>query len=222
MIANQSCKIAWIFAGKSEKRWPGKPPSAIAKKPIEGSVWIDRLGLEGDEQADLSVHGGLEKAIHHYALDHHEYWKSLYPADADRFAPGCFGENIGTHGVTENDLCVGDVIELGGAAVQICQGRQPCWKLNAHLGLEHMAAHFKKSGRTGWYYRVLRPGRIAVGDTLRVVDRPYPDWTLQRIIAAMFSTQPSAEATSEILQIAALSEEWTKAFTKKLARTPNA
>src|SRR5690606_20539649 len=121
---------------------------------------LTKTGLCGDEQADLTVHGGTDKALHHYAADHYQVWQAIFPDIAERFVPGGFGENLSTTGIDEETLCIGDVIRIGEAVVQITQGRQPCWKLSAHIGRDDMAARFQKSGRTGWYYRILQEGFI--------------------------------------------------------------
>ena len=119
-----------LFAGAVADRWEGRPPSAIAKTPVAGPVEIGFEGLLVDAQADRTVHGGAEKALHHYAADHYAAWiaEGYLP---DGAVPAAFGENLSTLGVTEEQVCIGDVFRLGTARVQVSQGRQPCWKLNA-------------------------------------------------------------------------------------------
>ncbi len=207
--------IIGLFIGKVASPWPDKKPSAITKHLVEGPQFIGELGFAGDEHADLTVHGGLEKAIHHYASEHMSYWKEKFPDNAAQFNPGCFGENISSTGLDENNLCLGDVLTLGSAKVQVCQGRQPCWKLNAHTGLNAMAAEFQKSGRTGWYFRVLQNGTAVTGDRIRVVERPCPDWPLQRVIEARFNSRLDIQVAKEISEISALSQSWQEAFAKK-------
>ena len=178
--------IIGLYAGKPEQRWSGKPPSAIGKQPVDGPVHIEAQGFTEDSQADLAVHGGPEKAVHHYASEHMTFWRDMFRERAAQFEPGCFGENVSTSGITELNLCLGDTLSIGTAKVQVCQGRQPCWKLNAHAGLDQMAAQFQKTARTGWYYRVLETGTAGLGDRIELLDRTHADWTLQRLIYSAF------------------------------------
>ena len=119
-----------IFLGTVEERWPGKAPSAIHKSCAAGAQAIEAHGFTADAQADLKVHGGADKAIHHYTADHYPFWRSEGHLPTSTI-PAAFGENISTFGLTEDTVCIGDIFTLGSAVVQISQGRQPCWKLNA-------------------------------------------------------------------------------------------
>ena len=205
-----------IFTGKAVMRWAGRPASAIAKDQVTSKKWLTRTGIEGDEQADPSVHGGLEKALHHYAADHYRFWKEAMPDIGDKLVPGGFGENLSSAGLTEEDLCIGDVIGMGEAIVQITQGRQPCWKLSAHVGREDMAPRFQKSGFTGWYYRVLQEGYIRAGDPITLIERPRPDWPLPAVIAARFDPRLDPARAGELAGIAEMSKSWRAGFRRKL------
>ncbi len=210
--------IIGLFVGQPQDRWPGRPPSAIAKQPVDGPLAVDAHGFSNDQQADLRVHGGPEKALHHYASEHVAFWRKTFPDSAGQFAPGCFGENISTTGLTEDNLCIGDILRFGSAGVQICQGRQPCWKLNAHIGNDAMAAHFQKTGRTGWYYRVVEGGTVAVGDPMTLLERRHPEWPLRRLINARFDPRLATALARELAGLEALSESWRSAFAKKSDR----
>lgn len=207
--------VAAVFTGKTAIRWEGRPASAIGKERVPGRVWLTRTGLDGDEQADLTVHGGLEKALHHYAADHYPFWKGEMPDAAEKLEPGGFGENISSTGLTEQMLCIGDQIRIGGAIVEISQGRQPCWKLSAHIGREDMAARFQKSGLTGWYYRVVEEGFIETGDAIALVARPQPDWPLDQVIAARFNPRLDPEQARALSEVAELSASWRDGFARK-------
>jgi MOSC domain-containing protein YiiM len=204
-----------LFIGKAVSRWEGRPASAIGKEHAGGEHWLTKTGLCDDEQADLSVHGGPEKALHHYAAEHYDFWKQQMPELSDKFAPGGFGENVSTTGIMEEDVCVGDVIRIGGALVQVTQGRQPCWKLSAHVGREDMAARFQKSGRTGWYYRVLREGFVRVGDPITLLERPRPAWPLSTVIAARFDPRLDPGLARKLSRITELSLSWRNGFARK-------
>ncbi len=160
--------------------------SAIAKQATPEPVRVGPLGLEGDEQGDRRVHGGPEKAVHHYAREHYGAWRGeLGPLPALE-APGAFGENLSTTGVTEATVCWGDRVRAGTALLEVSQSRQPCWKLNARFRVADMAARVQQTGRTGWYYRVLEPGTVQAGDRLTLIERPHPEWPLARVIGVLY------------------------------------
>jgi len=207
--------IGGIFVGRVEELWDGKPPSAIAKRRTSVPKLVGKSGLKGDSQADLSVHGGPDKAIHHYAADHYAAWAEDLPHLADRLQPGAFGENLSTSGITEQSLCIGDVLTMGTARVQVSQGRQPCWKLNAHLGEKTLAARFQKTGRVGWYYRVLETGTVIEGDVMMLVERPQPDWPLARVASARFDPKLDSATATSLSRLPELAKGWRAAFARK-------
>ena len=170
-----------VLTGRVVRFGPHGEGSAIGKTPVLGAVAVNFLGLEGDAQADLRVHGGPDKAIHHYPRDHYSWWQEqmgLHPL-LDR--AGAFGENISTKELTERDVCIGDRFRLGTAIVEVAQGRQPCWKQAHRLGDKRVVAAMVKSGRTGWYYRVIEEGIVAAGDTLIQIARVHPEWSVERV-----------------------------------------
>jgi MOSC domain-containing protein YiiM len=213
MTPNLSSKIDGLFVGKVADRWPGKPPSAIQKNPAIGAQDIGAHGFVQDAQADLKVHGGVDKAIHHYAFDHYAGWQAegLIP---DGAMPAAFGENISTTGLTEDTLCIGDILRLGSATVQISQGRQPCWKLGFHTGEDKMPYLFQKTGRTGWYYRVLAEGSVAVGDRISLVERPQPNWTVRIVTQARLTRRITPEDAAQLADMSELAAGWRQAFAK--------
>lgn len=161
--------------------------SAIHKSSRNDTLRIKVLGLEGDEQGDLRVHGGVDKAIHHYPWDHYAAWVTHVGLHPLLTTPGGFGENFSTCGWTEDNICIGDRIQAGTAVLEVSQGRMPCWKLNDRFETPGIALKMQQSGFTGWYYRVLQEGFVAVGDELRRVARPHPDWPLRRVSDVIFS-----------------------------------
>lgn len=195
----------------------GESTSAIAKAPVTEPRTVHLLGVEGDAQADLSVHGGPEKAIHHYPRDHYEWWHAQLGPIPVLDAPGAFGENISTRGLTEEDVCIGDRFRLGTALVEICQGRQPCWKQAHRLQAATAVALMMKSGRTGWYYRVIEEGAVAAGDDLIAVSRLHPEWTVARATALVVAGVGSKGEARELTGLGALAEGW-RLRAAKLAR----
>ena len=215
---NLGATIEFLFVGEVQNRWPGKAPSAILKTSTDKTLFLAENGFENDNQADLKVHGGPEKAVHHYNANHMEYWSNLYPNQAASFKPGFFGENISTSGLDENNLHIGDVFELGTSIVQICQGRQPCWKLNEHTQIPSLASQFQRSGFTGWYYRVLKNGYVKAGDRISLIERPLPDFPLALVIAARFEPDLDLSLADELAHCPHLSLSWQSAFRKKSNR----
>ena len=210
--------IIGLYVGRSERRWPGRPPSAIGKRPVAGPLRVEAGGFVEDEQADLNAHGGPEQAIHHYAAENMDVWRAMFAGRAADFVPGCLGENVATEGLTEDNLCLGDVLTFGSARVQVCQGRQPCWKLAAHMELDALPPQFRRTGRTGWYYRVLEPGEVRVGDTMAVTGRPQPDWPLGDVIAAHFDPRLAPETARILAEMPVLSRSWRRSFARKAQR----
>lgn len=188
--------------------------SAIAKTTVEGPQRIGLLGLEGDEQGDRRVHGGPDKALHHYPHDHYAGWRSDIGEHALLARPGAFGENFSSQGLTEKDLCLGDRLRLGTALVEVSQSRQPCWKLSDRFGIADMARRVQDSGRTGWYYRVLEPGQVQAGDALHLLERPFPGWPLSRIIEVLYRRTLDAAVLDEILALP-LVPSWRSLFERR-------
>lgn len=215
-IVTTQALITDLFVGKPEDRWEGKPPSAIRKHLFDGVVTVTETGITEDQQADLAVHGGPEKALHHYPSEHYEIWRTTFPETATAYQTGGFGENLSTVGLTEEDLCIGDILSAGSTRLQIAQGRQPCWKLNLHTNNPGLAAAFQKTARTGWYYRVLQPGHIQAGDTLTLLERPCPDWNLKDVITARFNPRLDPDVARQLSELAELAVPWRDAFAKKI------
>ena len=208
-----SANIDGIFLGAIRDRWEGKPSSAIQKDRVNGRQAITSLGFSGDAQADLTVHGGEDKAIHHYALDHYSAWQAE-GLMAPGTIPAAFGENISTTGLTEENLCIGDILSLGTAVVQISQGRQPCWKLGLHTGRKEMPYQFQKTGRTGWYYRVLEPGEVGAGDRITLSERPNPNWSVLAVTRARLTRRILPDDAEVLSQMEELAEGWRQAFSR--------
>ena len=201
--------ILAVLLGKSQP-FRGDEPSAIGKLPVAHRVAVGPMGLAGDEQADRTVHGGIDKAIHHYPADHYDWWRG-YLGDASLLdAPGAFGENISTSGLDEQNVFLGDRFRLGSALVEISQGRQPCWKLGHRFGIASVPATVVKTRRSGWYYRVIEEGAVAAGDALTLVDRPMPEWTVERVFGLLIGGEGKREpaALRKLSAMDALATTW--------------
>jgi MOSC domain-containing protein YiiM len=169
-----------VLTGNIDRSFSPRGSSAIGKSPQLGPVSIGHLGLAGDEQADHSVHGGLDKAIHHYPADHYAFWRALISGQPLLDSPGAFGENISTRGMVEGEVCIGDRYRLGSAVVEVSQGRQPCWKQGHRLGDPFVVSRMVDYRFSGWYYRVIEPGDVKCGDTIELLERPHPLWNVHR------------------------------------------
>ncbi len=171
-----------IQIGKVAPLGPDGVRSGLVKHGVGGPVAVTMLGLAGDEQADLTVHGGPEKAVYGYPTAHHDAWASDYPEHAALFVAGGVGENLTIAGWTEADVCVGDVHAIGSARLQLCQPRQPCSKFTIRFGDNRLAKAMVRNGRAGWYYRVIEEGMISAGDTISLVERPNADFKFERLV----------------------------------------
>ena len=189
--------------------------SGIAKLPQSAPGRGGVNGLEGDEQGDLRVHGGPDKAIHHYPFDHYADWQAELGPHRLLQAAGAFGENFSARGWTESDLCLGDVVSVGTALLEVSQGRQPCWKLSDRFAVADMALRVQRSGRTGWYYRVLRPGVVSAGDCLAILQRPYPAWSLQRLMAVLHDRRLEEALLRECMSLP-LVPSWQRLLQRRL------
>lgn len=189
--------------------------SAIAKQARQANLAVTTLGLENDEQGDLRVHGGIEKAIHHYPREHYADWATELGEHRLLGQPGAFGENFSTTGWTEANLCLGDRIRAGTALLEVSQGRMPCWKLNDRFEVAQMALRVQESGRTGWYYRVLEEGVVAAGAILELVERPHAEWSLKRLSTVLFNKRVDADVLRECLELP-LPPNWRRTLSRRL------
>ncbi len=216
-------RIESVLLGEVRPFGPKGVPSGIDKQAVEFAVRVTAQGLAGDGQGDPRHHGGPEKAIHHYAFDHYPAWRrelgTLSGQAAEVLArPGAFGENVSSGGLTEANVCIGDRFRLGRALVEVSQARQPCWKLNHRFGYAGMARAVQQSLRTGWYYRVLEEGELSRGDSLVLVERPCPGWSLQRLLHVLYVERLDAGALAAMAALPSLAEGWRKLARQRLER----
>ncbi|WP_338871727.1 MOSC domain-containing protein [Myxococcus stipitatus] len=190
--------------------------SGIFKEPVQGPVWLSRTGLAGDGQADLRVHGGPEKAVFAYASAHHAFWRERL--GREDLGPGAFGENWVLSGGAEDSVCIGDVLKVGSARVQVSQPRQPCWKPARRWRSKELSLLIQQTGRTGWYYRVLEEGEVRAGDTLELVERPFPRFTIAFANHAMHGQHP--EDAAALVDCALLTPRWRESLQRRVVGTP--
>lgn len=188
----------------------GAETSAIMKRPREGVVQLLEDGFAPDEQADRRVHGGPEKAVHLYPLDHHAVWRDELEDEAALALldePGAFGSNLSVASITEDHVHIGDRFRLGGAVIELNQPRQPCWKVDHRFGVKGMTARIVETGRSGWYFRVLETGDVEAGDTLERIERGHEAWSAARVFTALIRGKATKAELEELAQLARLSPQ---------------
>lgn len=210
-------KIVSINVGlPQEVEYKGKLTSTgIFKSPIDGPVMMRSLNIDGDGQADLTVHGGVDKAVYAYPYEHYSFWRQK--TGRDDFTLGQFGENLTTEGLLEDQVFIGDIFSIGQAVVQISQPRMPCFKLGIRMGDPQFPKYFVAAQRSGFYFRVLKEGEIDTGDIFErtVVDEGQMSVTTLFNLVYDMSDITLVERAS---QLSALPQEWREMFHEKLKK----
>ncbi|HET7437022.1 MAG TPA: MOSC domain-containing protein [Thermoanaerobaculia bacterium] len=183
--------------------------TAIFKEPVSGSVRVARLNLDGDRQADLTVHGGAEKAVYAYPSEHYPYWREQLGTELSWAA---FGENLTTAGLTEANLHIGDVLQIGSAEFVVTQPRTPCYKLNIRFDRPDMVKRFHRSGKSGFYLAVTREGHITAGDEIVIASRDAAAISVAQIVQLFEERHPDPELLRRVSELAALPENWRDYF----------
>lgn len=211
-------RIASIHVGKVAPLGSESVPSAFVKHAVVGPVTVTLSGIQGDEQADLSVHGGPEKAVYGYAASHYVAWCSDYPQHSQLLVPGGFGENLAFEGLSESDICVGDIHGIGSTRMQVCQPREPCFKLALRFNDKHMPKAMVRNGRAGWYYRVLEPGVINPADRVELLERPNPTFPFTRLVELISRGKATREELERLREMSGLAQNWRRRAAEMLAR----
>ena len=206
-----------------EIRWRGRRvTTCIFKEPVAGRVAVRRLHLEGDQQANLKVHGGPDKAVYVYPVEHYDYWGKEFP---DMPLPlGWFGENLTTEGLLETEVHIGDRLRIGSAEVRVTSPRVPCSTLEAKFERDDMIKRFLASRRTGFYLAVLKVGDVGVGDPIEVIERDENRVTVSDIARLYTPGPPNSSSSNDLAdlrraaELAALPENWRARFREKMKR----
>ena len=189
--------------------------SAFGKTPVRGPVAVTPTRIEGDEFANSKAHGGVDKAVLCYGAKHYETTgenslSSRFP-DCD-WSPGALGENWTIAGLSETNVCIGDIFAVGQTRVQVSQPRQPCWKINRFHRHPKLLKFISETGRTGWYLRVLQTGSVQAGDAVRLEQRIHPDWPIARLNDFLFGRQVDLAGTMQLMAIDELANAWKDAI----------
>lgn len=191
-----------------EVTWQGgKVKTGIFKQPVAGRVKVRWLNLDGDRQADLSVHGGPSKAVYTYPSEHYPYWRDQFP-DLD-MPWGMFGENFTLEGLLEDQVNIGDRLRIGFAEFMVTEPRMPCYKLGIKFGRKDIIPRFLRSGRSGFYLAVLKEGEVGAGDTIRTLSKAEPGVTVEDIVQIYADrTNRKVDLIRRAIQTEALPDAW--------------
>ena len=203
-----------------EVTWHGRSvTTGIFKEPVVGRVALRTLNLDGDRQADLSVHGGVDKAVYCYPHVHYDYWRGELTGREIPLA--MFGENFTTDGLLEDDVHLGDRFSVGSAEVMVTQPRLPCYKLGIRFQADDMVKRFLASARTGFYLRVTREGEVGAGDEVRVLARErnaVPVCEITRLYVAKRYSKEDVTSLRRVLSVEAVPESWKEYFRERVEK----
>ena len=195
----------------------GEPVSTgIFKEPVSARITMRTLNLDGDRQADLTVHGGKDKAVYVYPSEHYEFWKGQLPEM--ELSWGMFGENFTTTGLFETEVNIGDKFRIGSAEVMVTQPRMPCYKLGIRFGRKDIIKRFLESERSGFYLAVTKPGEVGPGDEIELLERDGNNVTVSDITRLYDGQKPNADLLRRAIALTALPEGWREYFRERLAK----
>lgn len=202
--------------------WAGATfKTGIFKYPVQGRVRLRTTNLDGDRQADLSVHGGPNKAVYGYPSEHYAAWSAELPELLDPARTwGAFGENFTTEDLLETEVSVGDRYRVGSAVVRVTTPRLPCYKLAAKFQRDDMIERFLRSGRCGFYFAVVQEGEVGVGDKFEFLEREDPTLTIAEVNSLYASKSPNRDTLQRSLDVKSLPESWRDRFRTRLAEPP--
>jgi len=194
--------------------------TSIFKEPVEGRIMLRTLNLDGDEQADLSVHGGVDKAVYVYSIENYDYWKQALRRDELPY--GQFGENFTVDGMPDDQVHIGDVFRVGDALVEVTQPRVPCYKLGIKMGDPRFPKRFLAAERPGFYFRVLKEGEVGAGDSFELVELGPEQMTVLEIHHLLFFDKQNVDGARRALRIPALPPGWRGSFETVVANDSTA
>jgi len=209
----RSIQVGMPRAGRTDEEEPRPWTTGIYKASVAGPIPLGRINLRGDGQADLVHHGGPDKAVCAYSADHWPYWRRVLSTET--LTGGGFGENFTLEGLTEADLCIGDMVAVGSTLIQVSQPRQPCWKLARRWQILDLALQVEQTGFTGWYFRVLEEGRVEAGQILRLVERPCPEWTIAAANRVMHHDRDNLAEAERLGRCPYLSTSWQQTLQRR-------
>jgi MOSC domain-containing protein YiiM len=201
----QTCIAALLTGQPASFRADGAMSSIGTRRPVAGEVRLTQQGFEGDKVGDPTVHGDPDKAVHFYPAEHYAAWRNDFVRDGLESHPlleglGGFGENIAATGMTEEKVVIGDRFRIGEALVEISQGRQPCWKIDHHFGMKGMTESVIRTGRSGYYFRVIEEGRVWPDGSIVQTYRASHEWTVERTFRLLIGGGHKATGAKDMLR----------------------
>jgi MOSC domain-containing protein YiiM len=198
-----------------EIEWKGKiVRTSIFKVPVVGRVRVSNLNVAGDQQSDLTVHGGIDKAVYAYPSEHYPYWRQQFPGKDLPW--GVFGENFTTQGLLEETLHIGDRLRVGSSEFVVTQPRMPCFKLGIRFNRPDIVKRFLQSGRSGFYFAVLKEGEVAAGDTIELLKQDEHGVTVADIVNLYRSDANNQDTLRRVSELPSLPNNWRAYFRKRL------
>ena len=200
-----------------EVAWQGKlVTTGIFKDPVKSPVMLRRLNLDGDGQADLTVHGGVSKAVYAYPSEHYAFWRAELPTMD--LSLGMFGENLTTEGLLEDAVYIGDRFRVGEAELMVTEPRMPCYKLGIKFGRADIIKRFLASRRSGFYFAVTREGMVSAGDALELIGREQQDISVADITRLYAFEKDDVKALRRAIEVEALPENWKGYFRHQIEK----
>lgn len=189
--------------------------TAFFKLPVAGHARVGRLGILGDQQADLKFHGGVDKAVLAYSADHYEHWRQHL--NLPEMTGGGFGENLTIAGLDESTVCIGDHWQAGAVLFEVSQPRQPCWKMGRRWQIPDLPKQVIANGRSGWYLRVLQEGELAANANIALTHRPHPSWTITRASQILYHEPDNIDGMQQLASLPELSLAWKEELRERMA-----
>jgi MOSC domain-containing protein YiiM len=218
---NQAMQIEQLYLGKLT-HWEAKNQNTgIFKQPVD-CAYVSKEGLVGDVQADRRFHGGPEKALHQFAQASYDKIVEGYPELNGIAVKGTIGENFSCADMTDENVFIGDIYQYGTAVIQVAQPRNPCWKINYRYKVELLSNYIAEHAISGWYYRVLQEGKVAVGDTMVLLERPNHLISNAGLLHLMNQQQPALLALEAARDCAGLNTDWIKRIDSRIKHLTHA
>lgn len=206
-----------LFTGSIRPLPDSGRPTGMYKTPVTAPVALGTEGFSGDQQADRRVHGGPDKAVHLYPARHYARLAERFPEAAPQLVPGALGENLSTPDLDEGDVRIGDLWQLGSALLQVCQPRNPCWKIDERFGVDGMAGFIAEHRLTGWYWRVVRTGYVSPGDTLDLLHTAPDSLTLRDAQRLWQAHRPAIADLERLADLPGLAPAWRDKIVQRLS-----
>ncbi|MEM7467035.1 MAG: MOSC domain-containing protein [Pseudomonadota bacterium] len=208
-------KIHGLYIGEITTFDAGGERTAIYKHLVESTA-INSLGLRGDSQADPRFHGGPDKAVHQFAVSAYRTIHAAYPALIESAKPGSMGENLSVDDMSDESVFIGDIYKAGSVILQVSEPRRPCWKINRKFNEDKLSLFVESEAITGWYFRVLQAGQVAIGDAMLLEERSQSIWNIAGFTQLVTQHRPAIDALKDLVGCHGLSALWQKKLSDRI------